>query len=652
MKTSAVDRATDSTRSTPTIRPPTGAASGKIAHAAIVQRAQANPQNVTPGELLRLQQAYGNRAVSRLLSGPAQAVPENGGSRPTIQTQLSVGAADTPHEREADHVAAQVLRTSPQSQPVVEPAELSHKPVAAQITPLASRAAPNHFTNKIARQASADLSRGFVASRALENRIGANKGNGSPLPSAMRSFMEPRFGADFGGVRVHAGGEAAFLNKQIGAKAFTHRNDIYVRDSTSLSDKSLMAHELTHTIQQGATASQPYQVQRMLTVGGQNIADAAAFVRQPDIATRLRTAGFSVDKAQFIVTAMVQAYDFTLQPDALVALLPKVWDYYQNGVEPVGGDAATAKRLGAIMHQRSLEKKLPKSNLMPGVGSIHSRFNKAQVSDENSIALDKHLTTHPGLVDLIKQHGLKIKLGSTKGAGGQTFSLGQYEAGARTAHVEPAVGGDRREHFMRVLLHEIGHGTFQQELLLAPLEELTNKGKVDSAVLSQTEQGKFSADGMLMFRAWEVLRRNGRQYMFGASMSAADDAQSRQAYQAATFTEFCAESFMHMAVEVSALIAHTTALRQDANTPPEVIRAWADVFGILLKYKGIISKRKWQKAKKGNLAQPQPGARPRLVIGGRTGRGSAGGKMPKPLARPKPAWMVRTQGPQQDNSNH
>jgi hypothetical protein len=313
-----------------------------------------------------------------------------------------------------------------------------------------------------------------------------------------------------------------------------------------------------------------------------------------------------------------------------------------------------AKGLGAILHQRSLEKKLPKSNLMPGVGSIHSRFNKAGVSDENSIALDKHLMTHPGLVDLIKQHGLKIKLGSTKGAGGQAFSLGQYEPGTKTAHVEPAVGGDTREHFMRVLLHEIGHGTFQQELLLAPLEELTNKGKVDGSLLSQTEKGKFSADGMLMFRAWEILRQNGGQYMFGASMGAGYDAQSRQAYQAATFTEFCAESFMHMAVEVSALIAHTTALRQDPNTPPEVIGAWANVFGVLLKYKDIISKRKWKKAKKANLAQPQPGAKPKLVMGGRTGRGSAGGKGPKPLVRPKPAWMVKNQGQgsQQTDSSH
>ena len=113
----------------------------------------------------------------------------------------------------------------------------------------------------------------------------------------------------------------------------------------------------------------------------------------------------------------------------------------------------------------------------------------------------------------------------------------------------------------------------------------------------------------------------------------------------------CAESFMHMAIEVPALIAHTKALREDPNTPPEVINAWGDVFGVLLKYKDIIGKRKWKGAKKGKLPPRQPGAQPKFMLGARTGKGSAKGPVTKVAARPQPSWMTKgKQGSQQTNS--
>ena len=69
--------------------------------------------------------------------------------------------------------------------------------------------------------------------------------------------MEPRFGADFSGVRIHTGSEAAQLNREVSAQAFTHGQDIYLgegkTDVASAQGKQLLAHELTHTIQQGAS---------------------------------------------------------------------------------------------------------------------------------------------------------------------------------------------------------------------------------------------------------------------------------------------------------------------------------------------------------------------------------------------------------------
>lgn len=90
----------------------------------------------------------------------------------------------------------------------------------------------------------------------LQQRLQNTKGGGQPLPSETRSAMESSIGADFSGVRVHTGNEAASLSKDLGAQAFTHGNDIYFNEGKyAPSDKSgqhLLAHELTHTVQQGA----------------------------------------------------------------------------------------------------------------------------------------------------------------------------------------------------------------------------------------------------------------------------------------------------------------------------------------------------------------------------------------------------------------
>jgi hypothetical protein len=73
--------------------------------------------------------------------------------------------------------------------------------------------------------------------------------------------MESRFGADFSGVRVHTGGEAAALNREVSAQAFTHGRDIFVGEGkyspTSSDGQRLLAHELTHVIQQNGAEALP-----------------------------------------------------------------------------------------------------------------------------------------------------------------------------------------------------------------------------------------------------------------------------------------------------------------------------------------------------------------------------------------------------------
>lgn len=104
-----------------------------------------------------------------------------------------------------------------------------------------------------------------VASTAVETSLAASKGGGSALPWETQTAMESGFGRDFSSVRIHTGSEAIRMSRELGAQAFTHGSDIYFNDGkynpSSNSGKQLLAHELTHTVQQGA-AVKPKSIQK------------------------------------------------------------------------------------------------------------------------------------------------------------------------------------------------------------------------------------------------------------------------------------------------------------------------------------------------------------------------------------------------------
>ena len=75
------------------------------------------------------------------------------------------------------------------------------------------------------------------------------KSSGKALDKETRSTMEEAFGQSLSKVRVHTGKEAAEACKQMGVKAFTVGSDIFFKDGRPSAE--LLAHELTHVIQQG-----------------------------------------------------------------------------------------------------------------------------------------------------------------------------------------------------------------------------------------------------------------------------------------------------------------------------------------------------------------------------------------------------------------
>ncbi|PAX54536.1 eCIS core domain-containing protein [Brunnivagina elsteri] len=84
----------------------------------------------------------------------------------------------------------------------------------------------------------------------LESQLYGNQGGGSQLDDGVQAFMEPRFGADFSNVRVHTDSNAAQMNRQMGAEAFTYGSDIYFGSGNLPGHNHLTAHELTHVVQQ------------------------------------------------------------------------------------------------------------------------------------------------------------------------------------------------------------------------------------------------------------------------------------------------------------------------------------------------------------------------------------------------------------------
>lgn len=162
-----------------------------------------------------------------------------GRQSPSIQPKLKISQPNDPYEQEADRVADHVMRmpestvqraaaTGKQDEEVEEDNGLVQRKTTGH-SPPSSPSVPNHF---------------FLS----------NLGPGQPLDTGTRSFFEPRFGHDLSEVRVHTDNSAAESAHSIQARAYTLGRDIvfgagqYTPETTH--GQRLLAHELTHTIQQ------------------------------------------------------------------------------------------------------------------------------------------------------------------------------------------------------------------------------------------------------------------------------------------------------------------------------------------------------------------------------------------------------------------
>jgi len=179
-----------------------------------------------------------------------------------IQAKLTVGQPNDRYEQEADRVADEVMRMpKPQVQRQVEPEEeeeekLQVKPLVNQITPLVQRQPDpiDEDEEEEMIQAKPLTVQTPEVTPALSSGIQSLQGGGRPLSRSERSFFEPRFGADFSNVRVHNDTQAASVARLVNARAFTLGHNVVFSageySSDTFSNRQLLAHELTHTLQQ------------------------------------------------------------------------------------------------------------------------------------------------------------------------------------------------------------------------------------------------------------------------------------------------------------------------------------------------------------------------------------------------------------------
>ncbi len=105
-------------------------------------------------------------------------------------------------------------------------------------------------------QPSAVLGSGGEASPGLTQKLRSTQGQGNVLPGNFQKEISRKMGSDFSEVKVHTDTASKEMNRQLGSRAFTYGNDIYFNsgeyDPYSYQGRHLLAHELTHVVQQGA----------------------------------------------------------------------------------------------------------------------------------------------------------------------------------------------------------------------------------------------------------------------------------------------------------------------------------------------------------------------------------------------------------------
>jgi len=294
-----------------------------------------------------------------------------------IQAKLTIGQPNDQYEQEADQVASQVVQQINTSAPVqrqeqgeeelqtkseiqrqTDEEELQTKSeiqrqtdeeelqTKLEINPVSiqRKIGVNQLQQKplISMLQRREAVQGGEASTDLESSINNAKSGGQSLDIGLQRSMGQAMGADFSGVRVHTDSNADQLSQSIQAKAFTTGNHIFMKQGeynpSSQQGQELLAHELTHVVQQNGGAVQRKRnsnvkptnmMQRMSVPATQPVIQRNLFSflglgrqeREPDFVPQSDTTAITKKNgSEKIVKAMTQAYKMVKKAEAKISI--------------------------------------------------------------------------------------------------------------------------------------------------------------------------------------------------------------------------------------------------------------------------------------------------------------------------------------------
>lgn len=200
-------------------------------------RVTALPWSTPPFSQANLHRMLGNQGVQVLIN------------QPVLQAKLRISQPGDAYELEADRIADRVMRVpNPDvvngvDPSLIAPVSMQRKCVTCDEQEERDRRKTQNGMREMTHAGSG------IVPRALHQ-------GGQPLDADARAFFEPRFGVDFGDVRVHTGTKAAQSARSLNALAYTVGRDMVFNDGQyaqhTESGRRLLAHELAHVTQQSS----------------------------------------------------------------------------------------------------------------------------------------------------------------------------------------------------------------------------------------------------------------------------------------------------------------------------------------------------------------------------------------------------------------
>jgi hypothetical protein len=226
-----------------------------------------------------LHRTYGNQAVLKSLQsgltpgaagGSPQrlAVVQNQGVFPRLQTKLTIDTPGDQYEQEADRLAEQVM-----SMPDPSAAAVLRVPEAVSSVQRKCAACEDEEKSHVQRKESSNSE--LTSTPPIVSQVFDSPGQ--PMDHLTKRFMEQRFGYGFDGVRVHTDDNAARSARAVNALAYTYGHDVVFGQGqyapTSFAGSALLAHELTHVLQQSEPCEPPAPLR--VNASSMNVADSA-----------------------------------------------------------------------------------------------------------------------------------------------------------------------------------------------------------------------------------------------------------------------------------------------------------------------------------------------------------------------------------------